>query len=82
MDIGLPGVDGFALAGLVRGHRNGKDAHIYAITGYGRSEDRTLALASGFDGHLTKPVDPNLLLNMLKQASPRKTTSARLTTPH
>jgi len=82
MDIGLPGVDGFALAGLVRGHRNGKDAHIYAITGYGRSEDRTLALASGFDGHLTKPVDPNLLLNMLKQASPRKNTSARLTTPH
>ena len=62
VDIGLPGIDGFALAGLIRGHRNGKDARIYALTGYGRFEDRTLADASGFDGHFTKPVDPSVLL--------------------
>jgi PAS domain S-box-containing protein len=67
LDIGLPGLDGFALAGLIRAHRNGKAARIYAFTGYGRSEDRALALASGFDGHFTKPVDPNMILKLLEE---------------
>jgi signal transduction histidine kinase/CheY-like chemotaxis protein len=67
LDIGLPGLDGFALAGLIRAHRNGKAAQVYAITGYGRSEDRALALASGFDGHFTKPVDPTEILRLLEK---------------
>ena len=74
VDIGLPGMDGFALAGLIRGHRNGKAARIYALTGYGRYEDRTLADASGFDGHFTKPVDPSVLLKVLDRAPPREAT--------
>ena len=74
VDIGLPGIDGFALAGLIRGHRNGKAARIYALTGYGRYEDRTLADASGFDGHFTKPVDPSVLLKVLDRAPPREAT--------
>jgi PAS domain S-box-containing protein len=67
LDVGLPGLDGFALAGLIQAHRNGKAAHVYAITGYGRSEERALALASGFDGHFTKPVDPNVILKLLEE---------------
>ena len=82
VDVGLPGIDGFALAGLIRGHRNGKDARIYALTGYGRFDDRTLARASGFDGHFTKPVDPNVLLRMLDRAAPRATTLSAQTEQH
>ena len=55
-------------AGLVlEARRNGKAARIYAITRYGRSEDHALALASGFDGHFTKPVDPNVVLRLLEK---------------
>jgi PAS domain S-box-containing protein len=65
-DIGLPGLDGYALAGMIRHHPNGKTPRLYAVTGYGRQEDRALALQAGFDGHLVKPVDPSVLLGLLE----------------
>jgi CheY-like chemotaxis protein len=34
---------------------------LIALTGYGQAEDRERALAAGFDVHLTKPVEPDLL---------------------
>ena len=64
-DIGLPGLDGYSLATMIRNHPNGRTAQLYAVTGYGRAQDRELALQSGFDGHLTKPVDPKVLLGLL-----------------
>jgi PAS domain S-box-containing protein len=76
MDIGLPEMDGYALAELMRQSEHGKEARIYAVTGYGRPEDRELSLKAGFDGHMTKPVDPQALLTLLAdsreshQASP------------
>jgi CheY-like chemotaxis protein len=41
-----------------------------AITGYGLPEDRSRALASGFDEHLTKPVDPGALAGVLAKGTP------------
>jgi CheY-like chemotaxis protein len=38
---------------------------LIALTGYGRSSDRTHAIAAGFDVHLVKPVQPEKLANML-----------------
>jgi two-component system CheB/CheR fusion protein len=75
MDIGLPGMDGYAVAGLMRQREAGKAAHIYALTGYGNPEDRALALKSGFDDHLTKPVDPENLLRLLSEGAPQRTDS-------
>jgi CheY-like chemotaxis protein len=66
-DVGLPGLDGFSLAGMIRHHPRGKDARVYAVTGYGRPQDREQALAAGFDGQLTKPVDPKVLLALLNE---------------
>ena len=40
---------------------------ILAITGFGRPQDRELSLQSGFDLHLTKPVDPILLEDFLSK---------------
>lgn len=61
-DIGLPGLDGFALAAALRQHPGTARARLIAVTGYGREQDRDRALASGFDIHLVKPVEPDSLL--------------------
>jgi len=38
-----------------------------ALTGYGQEEDRRLAMSAGFDEHLVKPVDPDVLYRILAQ---------------
>jgi CheY-like chemotaxis protein len=58
-DIALGGeMDGFAVAASLRADARLKSAHLIALTGYGRDEDRELARRAGFDTHLTKPADP------------------------
>ncbi|SAL55168.1 response regulator receiver protein [Caballeronia choica] len=56
LDIGLPGMDGFALARELRKLPSTRDALLIALTGYGGDEDRLRARAAGFDHHLVKPV--------------------------
>jgi CheY-like chemotaxis protein len=68
-DIGLPGMDGFAVAGELRRNPETAKARLIAITGYGREEDRQRALSAGFDQHLVKPVDPGQLLGQLALAA-------------
>jgi len=58
IDIGLPGVDGYALARMARETPEARTTCLVALTGYGQAEDRNKARAAGFDAHLTKPVDP------------------------
>jgi signal transduction histidine kinase/ActR/RegA family two-component response regulator len=71
VDIGLPRMDGYELARRVRGAMDGGAApFMVALTGYGLPEDRSRALASGFDEHLTKPVDPNALGSLLARKRP------------
>jgi CheY-like chemotaxis protein len=59
LDIGLPGMDGYEVARRMRAR--GSKAQIVALTGYGQSDDQERALAAGFDAHLVKPVDLQLL---------------------
>ncbi|MGE0315060.1 MAG: ATP-binding protein [Lautropia sp.] len=61
LDIGLPGMDGYALARHLRAMPSAARARYIALTGYGRPEDRALALDAGFDQHLVKPVEPGAL---------------------
>jgi CheY-like chemotaxis protein len=65
IDIGLPGLDGYAVARLVRERPETAGTRLVAITGYGQADDRQRALAAGFDQHVTKPVDPALLRDLL-----------------
>ena len=67
IDIGLPGVDGYALARMARQTPEARATCLVAVTGYGRAEDRQKALAAGFDVHMTKPVDPDLLSAFLDE---------------
>jgi CheY-like chemotaxis protein len=65
LDIGLPGMDGYEVAAMLRGDEVLKDAVIIAVSGYGREEDRQRALSAGFDHHLVKPVDFDALTSLL-----------------
>ncbi len=64
-DIGLPGMDGFAVAARLRKSAETSGARLIAVTGYGEEEDRRRAREAGFDAHLVKPVEPQLLLEHL-----------------
>lgn len=64
VDIGLPGVDGYQVARELR--QASCTARLIAMTGYGRPEDRRLALEAGFDAHLVKPVDFAALTALLE----------------
>ncbi len=65
VDLGLPGLDGFGVARKVRATL-GKDVYLIALTGYGQPEDRRRALDAGFDTHLTKPVDMDVIAAVLR----------------
>jgi CheY-like chemotaxis protein len=64
IDIGLPEMDGYDVARTLR-RELGEEILLIAMTGFGHSEDRRLALEAGFDAHLTKPVDFEELSRLL-----------------
>ena len=65
LDIGMPRMDGYQLATRLRGTEWGRDMLLIATTGWGQQEDKQRALDAGFDLHLTKPVSPSDLANLL-----------------
>jgi signal transduction histidine kinase len=70
LDIGLPGMNGFEVAHRLRTQPESRDALLIALTGYGEAESRSRSVQAGFDFHMVKPADVNLLLSML--ANPQK----------
>jgi signal transduction histidine kinase/ActR/RegA family two-component response regulator len=67
LDIGMPGMDGYAVAQELRAGEQTKSIIIIAVTGYGQPEDKARAKAVGFTDHLTKPVTPDLLSTVMKE---------------
>jgi CheY-like chemotaxis protein len=65
VDIGLPGLDGCELARRLRATDAGRGMLLVAVSGYGQPEDQTLSREAGFDAHLVKPVDPDVLSRAL-----------------
>jgi two-component system CheB/CheR fusion protein len=61
LDLDLPQLDGFAVARLLRQDRRLDRVPIVAVTGFGQEADRSRARQAGFDEHLVKPVDPDML---------------------
>ena len=58
LDIGLPGLDGYAVARQLRSRGDTSHVLLIALTGYGQKEDRARAAEAGFDYHFVKPADP------------------------
>jgi CheY-like chemotaxis protein len=65
LDIGLPVMDGYEVARRLRAQLAPAKVKLVAITGYGRESDRLKTRAAGFDLHLTKPVDLDVVLGAL-----------------
>jgi PAS domain S-box-containing protein len=72
LDIGLPDIDGYALARRLRAmaeeQPDARAATYLALTGYGQAHDKVLSKAAGFDRHFVKPVDLEALLGALAEA--------------
>jgi PAS domain S-box-containing protein len=65
-DIGLPGdMDGYAVCQAIRADSKLHSIYMAALTGYGQEADKRRATEAGFDVHLTKPVEPNILERLL-----------------
>jgi CheY-like chemotaxis protein len=71
VDIGLPGLDGNEVARRIRSALGSDEISLIAMTGYGQPEDRRRALQAGFDRYLVKPVDPNILSQLLAEMRDR-----------
>ncbi len=75
LDIGLPEIDGYALAQRLRSIPRLEGVRLVALTGYGQAEDHQRTRAAGFEYHLVKPVDPQTLAGILagiRQSSGRE----------
>jgi signal transduction histidine kinase len=68
LDLGLPGMDGFEVARKIRKQEGPNPTYLIALTGYGSESDRLRAKEAGFDEHLVKPANLQVLQRMLDGA--------------
>jgi CheY-like chemotaxis protein len=60
-DVGLPDIDGYAVARMLRADPATERARLIALTGFQGEDERERAIAAGFDRHVVKPLDPATL---------------------
>jgi PAS domain S-box-containing protein len=73
LDIGMPKFNGYEVAAHVRAQPWGREVVLIALTGWGQAQDRKRASEAGFDHHLTKPVDHETVLAVLRGLDPQRT---------
>ena len=66
-DIGMPQMNGYELARAVREIPGYEAVPMVALTGYSKFDDRQRSLDAGFNAHLTKPIEPRELLDLIDQ---------------
>jgi PAS domain S-box-containing protein len=64
LDIGLPRLNGYEAAARIRAQSRCRPV-LVALTGWGEEEDRRKSTAAGFDHHLVKPVDHDVLTKLI-----------------
>ena len=67
LDIGLPGLDGYAVARQLRERGDTNHILLIAMTGYGQREDRERAMSAGFDYHFVKPTNPSQIQQAIER---------------
>ncbi|MGH9371069.1 MAG: response regulator [Vicinamibacterales bacterium] len=66
LDLGMPGLSGYDVARRIREAPWGRRMVLIALTGWGQEEDRRQTSAAGFDHHLTKPVPPDDIEELIR----------------
>jgi len=72
LDIGLPVMNGYAVARTLRAKPEFTHVHIAAVTGWGQEEDRRKAREAGCDSHFTKPLSLAMLEDLLSTIAQRR----------
>lgn len=70
LDIQLPEMDGYAVAAALRNNIKTKDIPIVAVTSYAMVGDREKALASGCNGYIEKPINPETFISQIERFLP------------
>jgi CheY-like chemotaxis protein len=65
-DIGMPEMNGYQLAREIRTLPGYESVPMVAVTGYSMFDDRERSLKAGFTAHLTKPIEPRALLDLIE----------------
>ncbi|MFL5506181.1 MAG: ATP-binding protein, partial [Gemmatimonadales bacterium] len=66
LDIGMPTLNGYDVARLVRERMGARAPKLVALTGWGQSADRARSAEAGFDHHLLKPADPGVIAQVIE----------------
>ena len=66
-DIGMPEMNGYQLAREVRLLPGYETVPMVAVTGYSMFDDKERSTNAGFNAHMTKPIDPRALLDLIDQ---------------
>jgi CheY-like chemotaxis protein len=74
LDVGMPRVSGLDVVRAIRAQPTGQRATLIAVTGWGQERDRRLALEAGFDHHLTKPMQPEVICDLIQRGRMSATT--------
>jgi PAS domain S-box-containing protein len=77
LDLGMPRLGGLDACRAMRQLPRGRDAIIVALTGWGQEQDRHRSLEAGFDGHLVKPVDLPVLIELLRDRYANRSANVR-----
>ena len=67
LDIGMPGLNGYEIARIIRRAPHGRDITLVAVTGWGQDNDKAQATEAGFNHHFTKPVEPDAITALLSR---------------
>jgi CheY-like chemotaxis protein/anti-sigma regulatory factor (Ser/Thr protein kinase) len=79
LDLGMPEMDGYAVARTVLSDPTLASTRLIALSGYGQPEDRRRTAEAGFEAHLIKPVEPEKLLATLQTRRVQTPTAAAIT---
>ena len=71
LDIGMPGMDGYEVARIIRAKHPERHATIVALAGWGQEDDRRRSSEAGFDHHLVKPAEIGALSALLASLQSR-----------
>ena len=77
LDLGLPDMNGYEVAGAIRAQPQLGRPFLVAVTGWGGPEDRAKSKEAGFDEHLTKPVDISVIELLLTTLPARQTAAGK-----
>jgi two-component system CheB/CheR fusion protein len=76
-DLGLPGIDGYSLATILRGDKALRPLFLVSLSGYAGAEDLRRATDAGFDRHIAKPPDLDALIRLIAEAPGLPVAAAR-----